>query len=101
MTRIETACACLIASAFVLGGLLLSRLGTASTAHAEMVVNRDNFTFMTARTSGEVESVFVLDNINEKLMIYDADLGRKQLKFAALLDLAVPEPVDRKGGGGR
>ncbi|MBI1336002.1 MAG: hypothetical protein GC164_03465 [Phycisphaera sp.] len=94
MTRIETACCCLLASAFVLSGLLLASLSGRLTpqAHAELVVNRDNFTILTARTSQNAESLFVLDNMSEKLLVYKTDIVRKQLKFADVIDLAQTQP---------
>ena len=95
MTRINVACFCLLASAFALGGVLLVNLSTdlEPTAHADMVVTRDNFTFMTALTADGAESIFLLDNLNEKLLIYDPDLGRKEIKLGTVLPLS-------PGGGG-
>ncbi len=101
MTRLQTAKYCLLASTFVLVGILLSQLnGGAQVAHADLVVNRDNFTFMTARSSQTSEAIFVLDNVREKLLIYRADIGRKQIEFSAVVPLG-GGPAARQGGGRR
>ncbi len=79
----------LIASAFVLSGLLLMavhwRGGLAAAAQGEMIVSKDTFTVMTARTRQDEEAVFVLDSLEEKLLIYTLDLrgtgGRIKLLF--------------------
>lgn len=74
MDSTRFACSALVASAFVLAGLLAVSLGRMeSTADADMVIARDNFTLMTAQTRSGVESLFVLDNQSGRLYVYDAD----------------------------
>lgn len=89
MNRIQTACYCLIASAFILAGLLVAQLGdrAANPAQASMVIARDNFTLMTAKSRKGEESLFVLDNTAGRLMIYRLNLGKKRLELAANADL--------------
>jgi hypothetical protein len=99
MQRIQFACYLLLASAFMLGGILLVQAERKLTpkAYGEMVVNRDNLTVMTTRTSPNEEALFVLDNLNEKLLIYEAQLRRKRINFVQMLDLKAIQP---NGGSG-
>lgn len=98
------ACYALIASAFVLAGLLAVSLGRMEpTADAELVIARDNFTLMTAQTRSGVESLFVLDNQSGRLYIYDLDRNRELIP-GAVTELG--PAFDRMnagapGGGGR
>ena len=89
MTHIETACYALIASAFVLGGILVFSLGAQSgnQAYGDLVIARDNFSLMTTRTSNEEEALFVLDNTSGRLYVYTLDVGRKRLELAGGEDL--------------
>lgn len=86
MKRIELACCALLASAFVLGGLLLVQLdrhgGFASRADADMVITRGNLTIMTARTKSNEEALFILENVSERLLIFTLDLPKKRLQLA-------------------
>jgi hypothetical protein len=98
MTRIETACYCLIASAFVLTGFLLMRVSAMpNTAEAALVISRDNFTLLTAKTRDSEESLFVINNSTDRLLIYTLDLGRKRIELSGGADLA--ELFNRGGGG--
>ena len=78
MNRIQMACYALLASAFVLAGLLFSMVqDRLPAAKADpMVVARDNFSLMTARTSAQEESLFLLDNQNQRIIVYRVDLAR-------------------------
>ena len=88
MQRIWIARYCLLASAFVLGGLVLTavhqRGGLEQSAHGDLVVAKDGLTLMTAQTRKDEEAVFVLDSVNEQLLIYTLDLkgtgGRLELR---------------------
>jgi hypothetical protein len=88
MNRIQTACFCLIASAFVLAAILVVRVDQQSApnaAHADMVIAQPAFTMMTARTRGSVgegieESLFILDNNRGILLVYTPNVGREQLE---------------------
>ena len=98
MTRTETACYALIASAFILAGLLFVQVSqTPNAAEASMVITRDNFTLLTARTRTGDESLFIINNNTSKLMIYNLDVGRKNLELASVTDLS---RVFSGGGGG-
>lgn len=90
MNRIQTACFCLIASAFVLSAILIVRIdekAAPNAAHADgQVISQPAFTMMTARTRGgggnDVgdESLFILDNNAGVLVVYTPNIGRKQLE---------------------
>jgi hypothetical protein len=91
MNRIQFACYGLIASAFVLGGLLLvtaqQRLATAEGA---LVVSRDTFTMLTSQARQGDDALFVLDSVNEKLLIYSIRLSgtRGRMQLVQVADLA-------------
>lgn len=101
MNRIHTACWCLIASAVVLSGLLVTRLtdSASNDVQAAMVIARDNFSLLTARTRSGEESLFILDNRAGALLVYNLNVARRQLEL-------VGEPMDlnrlfnESGGGG-
>jgi len=98
MNRIETACYGLIASAFVLAGLLIAQVSTMpNTAQAEMVITRDNFTVLTAKTRDGEESLFLINNATNRLLIYTLDLPGNQLELTGGADLA---EVFNRGAGG-
>ena len=89
MNRIQTACFCLLASAFVLSAILIVQIdqkSAANAAHADQVIAQPAFTMMTARTRGGgddgpgEESLFILDNNAGVLVIYAPDVSNKQLK---------------------
>jgi len=89
MKPIETACYSLIASAFILAGLLIVQISaTPNTAQADLVIARENFTLMTAKTRSKEESLFVLNNSTSRLLIYSLDVGRDRLELAGGADLA-------------
>ncbi len=108
MTRVETACYCLIASAFVLAGILLFSLGSQSqnNAYGELLIARDNFSLMTTITGNGDEALFVLDNASGRLYVYSLDVARKRLDLAGVpQDLRrvfaqVPGSAGGTGAGG-
>jgi len=86
MKRLTLATSFLIASAFVLGALLTVEIAQKmeSPAHAEMVVNKDLYTVLTAPGIGGSDFLYMLDNKNERLLCYRSDpRGRVEL-YAAL-----------------
>ena len=89
MNRTHAACYSLIASMFVLAGLLIVNVSGRLTpsAHADMVVGKESLTLLTASTRAGEEALFVLDSINEKLLIYRLDVAKKQLDLAGSTDL--------------
>lgn len=88
MTRIQTACYSLIASAFILTGLLLVQISAMpNTAEASLVITRDNFTLLTAKTRSNEEALFVINNLTDRLLIYRLDLPRKRIELASAIDL--------------
>lgn len=92
MNRIQTACFCLLASAFLLSGILVVRLDSVTqqnTASADQVIAQpQSFSLMTARTRGDDESLFVLDSTSGKLVIYQPNVGRQQLEVVRAFDLS-------------
>lgn len=99
MTRIETACFGLIASAFILAGMLIVQVASMpNTAEAGLVITHNNFTLLTARTRSNQESLFVINNITRRLLIYKLDLGRKRIELAGGADLT--EYFNRGSSGG-
>lgn len=108
MNRLHLACFSLIASAFVLAGLLIVAAPGHLTqkAQAEMLVNKDTVTMMTTLTRPGEEALFVIDSVNERLLIYRTELAgaRGKLELAGNVDLrrlfgAVQ--AGPAGGGGR
>jgi len=90
MKRIELASYTLLASAFVLGAVLIMQLkhhAMLQTANATMVVNSGAITAMTARTRSNEESLFILENTTQQLLIYQTNLTRKRLELAWRQDL--------------
>ena len=84
MNRTQLACYSLLASAFVLAALLLVRIEDRFTppAHAGEVITRDAFTLLTARTEQDEESLFIIDNSTQRLLIYRTDIARKRIDLA-------------------
>ncbi len=99
MTRIETACYGLLASSFILAGMLLLQVSSMpNTAEASMVISRSNFTLLTAKTRDGEESLFVINNASDRLLIYTLDLSRNRIELSGTANLA--EVFSRGGSGG-
>lgn len=76
MTRIQLACYCLVACACVLAGLLLVDLQRhLPAAQAGEVSSKGELTMLTARTKVDEETLIVIDNQSDKLVVYDVTLG--------------------------
>lgn len=90
MTRMQTACYALVASAFVLAGLFVFQIDNimADRAEASLVIARENFTLMTTNTRSNEEGLFVLDNTRQRLLVYRLNVGRGQLELAGNIELA-------------
>lgn len=102
MTRIQVACCALLASAFVLAGLLAVSLSgrTESTAQAGLVLNKDSFTLLTAHTRPDEEALFVIDSLNEKLLVYRVDIARNRIELSSVTDLRQMFAGAAGGGAG-
>ena len=103
MNRTQMASYSLLASAFVLTGLLIVKMQGVDflpKAHADQVVTKANITAMTARSRNDEEALFILDNVSQKLLIYKIRLvGRAgRIELARSLDLA--NAFGNKGGKG-
>lgn len=84
LTRMQLACVCLAASAFMLAALLLASLAgrfapLTADARASMVQTADDYVLLTAQTRNNEESLFVLDNRGRKLIVYRTDVSRDRL----------------------
>ncbi len=103
MTRTQLACYSLMASAFLLAGLLIVNLPDrlAPQANAAMVLNKDTLTLLTARTRSDEEALFVLDSLNAKLLIYRLDIGKKQIELAGTADLTQLFETNQEDSGKR
>jgi hypothetical protein len=106
MDRMKLSFFSLLASAFVLAGLLVVRMPRVlPTAQATMVDDQDRFSLMTAITRTNQESLFVIDQANEKLLVYDmnpAGAGPNTvgvLDFQTALDLRTAFNTGGGGGG--
>jgi hypothetical protein len=110
MNRIQVACYCLMASAFVLAGLLVAAVsggGFTPRAEAGLVVSHTNFTVMTARTRVDEEALFVLENTSGKLLIYSVDVAHNRIALnfppvdlGQLFTQALGPTAPPAGGGG-
>jgi len=89
MTRKTVACYVLIASAFVLGGLLTIEVADRfePKADASLVVNKDIFTVLTTEGIRGEEFLYMLDNKNERLLCYATD-PRGRIELYASLNVA-------------
>jgi hypothetical protein len=86
MTRIQTACYSLIASAFILAGLLAVQL-EAPSAEGAMVISQEDFAMMTARTRPDEEALFVLDNSTGRALVYRMDVANRTIKLDDIINL--------------
>ena len=102
MTRTQLAGYCLIASAFVLGGLLVVMAGPrlASEAEASLVITQENFTLLTAKTRSDEEALFLIDNATQRLLIYRMDMRTKDVELVDAHDLT-KIMAKALGSGGR
>jgi hypothetical protein len=89
MKRIELACYCLIASAMVLGGIVLFKAAdhVQNQAMANMIVTKDMVTIMSARVDQDKEMLYVLDNKNAQLLGYLIDPNKKRIELMATFDV--------------
>ena len=82
MNRIHAAGFALLASAFVLAGLLAVQWGprlAMPQADAALVIARDNFTLLTAQTRDGEEALFVLDNASGTLLVYSLSVSNRRM----------------------
>jgi hypothetical protein len=91
MNRTTLACYSLLASAFVLAAMLFIQLqnkSLVSEANASMVVNDSPVSAMTLRARNDDEVLCVLENTSQRLLIYNTDISRKQLRLVQNINLA-------------
>ena len=97
MTRTELACYCLLASAFVLGAMLMFQVSryVENTAHAEMVTTARSVSVLSTRADTDREMLYVLDSRNELLLGYLLDPNRRRFEFMGKLDI---RDIMQRGG---
>jgi hypothetical protein len=103
MSRIQLACYGLIGSAFVLAALLVVRMESKPflpEASADQVITRGNLTIMTARTSAADESLFVLDNASQRLLIYQTRLQGNRGKIDFVDNISLKQLFGGAAGAG-
>lgn len=90
MKRTELACYTLLASAIVLTALVFVQANrfTDNTAHAEMVVNKDFTTMLSAQFRTDSEIIYVLDSKQARLMAYIMDNNRNRVELLGEMDVA-------------
>lgn len=90
MTNIQLACYSLIASAFILAGMLVFAVSgqLEQRADAAMVIAEGSFSLMTAQTKSGEESLMVLDNVSGVLMVYRLELSKRELEFVDGISVA-------------
>jgi len=99
MKRTQLACYFLLASAFVLGGLMLNRSRPlVSEAEAGLVLSQSGFTIMTAQTGDGEEAIFVIDDNSQTLLVYFVDVGKERIELSTTQDLS---PMVRAAQRGR
>jgi len=107
MNRTQLACYGLIASAFVLAGLIVFQTPAAleSAAEAGLVVQQDDVTLITAQmpAKGNSEVLYVLDTRSEQLMVYLLNGSKKSIEPIATMNVAdafadatPPDPTRRR-----
>lgn len=99
MTRTQLACLCLVASAFMLGAMVLSELGDKlpqNEARAEMVVSKDSLTMLTTQYQADSELVYVLDNQQDLLLAYM--INRNNIELLGRLNLSRIFRREAEGG---
>ncbi len=100
MTRTELASYCLLASAFVLGAMLMIQVSryVENEAQADMVTNARSVTVLSVKADNDRELLAVLDSRNEQLLGYMLDPNKREFRLMDALN--VREILDRAGGAG-
>ena len=76
MSRSDLAGHLLAATAFVLAGLLVTRVGgLAAPARGDLLESTPRVTLMTAQTADDEQALFVLDHHRGALLVYKTRLG--------------------------
>ena len=91
LTRIQTACYCLIASAVVLGAMVLTQIGERAPlneAQAGMVDRTGGLIKLTTQFQTDSELVYILDSQRDILVAYEVDVRRGSMDLVGRLNLA-------------
>lgn len=106
MNRITIACYAMIASAFMLAGLLTVQIASHAeqTANAEMVIAKGDLTILSTQGVNQDEYVYIFDHRSQKLIMY-SQTARGDIEPLGFLDIgqeftqryAAAESGNRKG----
>jgi hypothetical protein len=108
MSRTQTACFALLASAFVLAAMLVAGITrhADTTANADVVITKNVYTFLSANgvNTGE-DFIYLLDNKNERLLCYWHN-PRGRIELYGTLDVANDiqafiKTLEKRGGDRR
>ncbi len=88
MRRVQLAGYCLLASAFVLAGLVFVQASRhmENRAFGEMVVNKDFFSMVTTQAQNNMEVLYVLNTKQEKLLAYRLN-EQERIEIVGHLDI--------------
>lgn len=89
MNRLDAACWGLVATAVVLGAVLLAHVVQIGEhkAEADMVVSPGNLTMLTAQMDEDEEALFLLDNLTGRLLVYELNPGNQRIDLMAAADV--------------
>ncbi len=89
MNRIQIACYALLGSAILLAALVLAAAtgGVTPTAHAGQIVAAGGGAVLTARTDSDAETVFVLDDTADRIVILQTDTERGRIEVLQQLEV--------------
>ncbi len=91
MKLTQIACCLLLASAFVLGAVLIDRVddrvALEPQAQAEMVISQGLFTVMSTGGKSNEEYVYLLDTRSSMLVCYEFSASKKRLEVVGTLDV--------------
>ncbi|MFA7237349.1 MAG: hypothetical protein WC058_10835 [Phycisphaeraceae bacterium] len=88
MNRITIACYAMIASCFVLAGLLTVQIAqhAESVANAEMVIAKGDLSILSTQGVNQDEYVYVLDHRSQKMLMY-SQTARGDIEPLGFLDV--------------
>jgi hypothetical protein len=102
MSRIQMACYGLIASAFVLTALIVTRVSVMADnkAYADLVVHKDIVTMLTTSYTTDADIVYVLDSKQERLLAYSMNPNRGTIELlpGGVLDVGKAFELHLRGG---
>ena len=103
MSRTTQACYALICTAFVTTALIFLQASSLmeSSAQAEMVVNRNAVTMLTARFQAGEEILYVLDSNRERLFAYSHNPSKQTIELLDSVDISRVMQAEPAGGNAK